>query len=617
MTSKHTSKIYDISKLEIKNPLDTLSSASRLSSLGGGSESPHLAHSPIKDLMKVRKDILHSLWTDIDETWSNREDFIHLHFRENDYQNYKPISGETMRVFEIRWLDLRIQGLIEQREDALQRLKHFASSTQNSPEDNQTLNKNAASPGTASPSRGKGASQPNKYQSLFQNKDRETFLKYMTEELQIFRTLTLYITEYILTWCEKQPNKDTYYWNPETSALNDEDNFEASSLYSSNPSMRRSRTRNLFAESIDYIHKMATDFVQLVRKSRRLQQILADLQITISPLCLPKYPRLYFEHDKNSTFEISTFAKMPTEDFMSTASQRLETSLASRQNRKLASQKSQQQMASDAHSKPVDSARRAQLDIRVPSPNPYYKDEGNMTPQNTQTQNGSTFAGSSTTGKSSHFFLTETDAREEANLPPSVLHDTEDEEYEPEIEFEQPSDSKPPINIHSLQQYLELPALLVQQTYQDRQKRYKRYSEPLLSVRHEDLLREATMNDFGEGGASAGSMPKFSTGASRTGRKTKQNKYTDQVLSKKLVPTKKMGGGSLKLSSKRTHTYTKNSQRSRSGAHTSSPQVEFKPPNHAKQLNRCQQAQDRLVLHYQRLRRNPKRRGDRSMLRMG
>lgn len=49
--------------------------------------------------MNVRKEILYSLWRDIDESWNDREDFIHLHFREGDLQQYKPISNEVSYYF--------------------------------------------------------------------------------------------------------------------------------------------------------------------------------------------------------------------------------------------------------------------------------------------------------------------------------------------------------------------------------------------------------------------------------------------------------------------------------------------------------------------------------------
>src|SRR5690606_7100475 len=124
-------------------------------------------------------------------------------------QDYQPISKETMRAFEIRWLDLRIQGLIEQRENTLSRLKKLASSSTSTSAtdigdgDNQMeWDVNAFDDSTG------GSRSP----TSRREKHREAFLNYMLEELQIYRTLTLYITEYILTWCERQPNKETYIW---------------------------------------------------------------------------------------------------------------------------------------------------------------------------------------------------------------------------------------------------------------------------------------------------------------------------------------------------------------------------------------------------------------------
>ena len=64
---------------------------------------------------------LQKLWDDLDESWMHRETFLHQAFS-SPYDNFSLISNETLRLFEIRWLDLRVQGLIEQRETCLKRI---------------------------------------------------------------------------------------------------------------------------------------------------------------------------------------------------------------------------------------------------------------------------------------------------------------------------------------------------------------------------------------------------------------------------------------------------------------------------------------------------------------
>lgn len=74
---------------------------------------------------------LNKLWEDIDANWMHRETFVHSNFRGNPHENYQSISNETLRAFEVRWLDLRILGLIEQREHSLAKLKELNSKRYN------------------------------------------------------------------------------------------------------------------------------------------------------------------------------------------------------------------------------------------------------------------------------------------------------------------------------------------------------------------------------------------------------------------------------------------------------------------------------------------------------
>ena len=50
--------------------------------------------------------------------------------------------------------------------------------------------------------------------------------------------------------------------------------------------------------------------------------------------------------------------------------------------------------------------------------------------------------------------------------------------------------SNPKDLIEQIQVQMQLPALLVNQSYTDRMKRHKKYTEPLVSIRHEDLLEQ-------------------------------------------------------------------------------------------------------------------------------
>ncbi len=76
----------------------------------------------VQDLLSSRKEVLNKLWEDTDAGWMYRDTFLHKHFKGSFYENYKSISQETLRLLEARWLDLRIQGLIDQREISLQQI---------------------------------------------------------------------------------------------------------------------------------------------------------------------------------------------------------------------------------------------------------------------------------------------------------------------------------------------------------------------------------------------------------------------------------------------------------------------------------------------------------------
>ena len=120
----------------------------------------------VLELLEAKKRILSTLWEDSETNWAHRETFTHSNFNDDAHKNFENISKETMRVFEIRWLDLRIKGLIEQRENSLRSLKNICQKSSLSPKDPSFV-------------------------------DVKTLGKLLGDEIVLFRTVSLYIIEYI------------------------------------------------------------------------------------------------------------------------------------------------------------------------------------------------------------------------------------------------------------------------------------------------------------------------------------------------------------------------------------------------------------------------------------
>ena len=120
----------------------------------------------VLELLDAKKRILSTLWEDSETNWAHRETFMHSNFNDDAHKNFENISKETMRVFEIRWLDLRIKGLIEQRENSLRSLKNICQKCILSPKDPSHV-------------------------------DSKTLGKLLGDEIVLFRTVSLYIIEYI------------------------------------------------------------------------------------------------------------------------------------------------------------------------------------------------------------------------------------------------------------------------------------------------------------------------------------------------------------------------------------------------------------------------------------
>jgi len=120
----------------------------------------------VLELLDAKKRILSTLWEDSDTNWAHRETFMHSNFNEDAHKNFGQISKETMRVFEIKWLDLRIKGLIEQRQTSLRSIRNLCHKTSLRPNE----------PGYV---------------------DQKLFERAMTDEIVLYRTISLYIIEYI------------------------------------------------------------------------------------------------------------------------------------------------------------------------------------------------------------------------------------------------------------------------------------------------------------------------------------------------------------------------------------------------------------------------------------
>eukprot|EP00817_Percolomonadidae_sp_ATCC50343_P007146 CAMPEP_0117425576 /NCGR_PEP_ID=MMETSP0758-20121206/5834_1 /TAXON_ID=63605 /ORGANISM="Percolomonas cosmopolitus, Strain AE-1 (ATCC 50343)" /LENGTH=319 /DNA_ID=CAMNT_0005210171 /DNA_START=779 /DNA_END=1738 /DNA_ORIENTATION=+ len=317
---------------------------------------------------------------------------------------------------------------------------------------------------------------------------------------------------------------------------------------------------------------MATDFVDLCEKNKKLAHVLTELQLTPTTLVLPKYPQLYYDYDKTTNI---------------TASDLLQSTQNALTKKKLEKKQQETKRVNIQQQQQEEDDDDIQGMVRLPSPNPNYRKSSR---KHLQTEE-----------ETSNTFLTETKTEEQ------MLMD------EFENQFQENSAEKPPLTIETLQQYIELPTLLVQQKVADRHKRHKRYGEPLMSVRHEDLTREALEDQYGVNDSSFGGGILAHTGSSGINLK-----YTNQVLSKSFRQrlmqhaagdhSSSLGAGTdmsrsrpaaNKLNqTKRVRRSYHHNQNSKTSAKTSAKtSVVFKPPNLAKEMERVKRAQKLIFAH--------------------
>ncbi|KAG2381821.1 hypothetical protein C9374_006205 [Naegleria lovaniensis] len=376
----------------------------------------------ILELLEAKKRILTTLWEDSETNWAHRETFMHSHFNDDAHKNFEQISKETMRVFEIRWLDLRIKGLIEQRENSLRSLRNICEKNSLHPKETGYI-------------------------------DCKIFEKLLGDEIVLFRTISLYIIEYIETWKSKQTETD--------------------------------RDVYLFEDN-DYILKMATDLKPLVERFSQLFNYLEEKDLNFqSPLFLPKNPRMYFKY-YGQRLDKDALDNSDFEENQSIYSKGTSGTLDDGSSFFLTSVKKSSDDFSD---------EEEEMEIRPTRDTATNRSMRSATSQNTinmlialnqeiarkAPQTGSF-------GKVQHF-------NEETTLLEEDAADLDDDEnrlvYNRVMSADKQSDiSQPTDLLEQIQVQMQLPPLLVNQAYSDRTKRHKKYTEPLISIRHEDLLEQ-------------------------------------------------------------------------------------------------------------------------------
>ncbi|KAL9643510.1 hypothetical protein ABK040_010124 [Willaertia magna] len=316
----------------------------------------------VLELLEAKKRIITSLWEDSNTNFAHREAFLHTKFDEDAYKNFEEISNETRRLFELRWLDLRIKGLIEQREFSLKKLHSFCLRSDLRFSDPEYV-------------------------------DHKTLEKAIDFELVLFRTLTLYIVEYIETWRSKLTEYDnnSYLYN-----------------------------------DIDYRITISHDFISLANTQPLLSNYLRNRDLnTHSPFALPSHPDVYFKYfnraetpKKQQSLEQSDNSDLPF--FMT------------------------QNDSDDEYQEDQEDLEAEEQEKEVPF------------------------------GKIYHF-------GDDSTLPSFLENSLSSTENKNILE-----------KIHT---QMQLPSLLVNQEYSDRMKRHKKYTEPLISIRHEDLLEDLEKSD--------------------------------------------------------------------------------------------------------------------------
>jgi hypothetical protein len=371
---------------------------------------------------------LHKLWEDLDENWGHRETFLHQAFS-SPHEHFSLISNETLRLFEIRWLDLRVLGLIDQRETCLKRIADV--SEKRNPRD---LKRNQ---------------------------------KLIEDDILIYRTLTLYISEYIQTWLSKNPDKKCYLWNGK-----------------------------------DYLLKMNNDYTKMVNRSKRLLTIVEELQLTVTTLCLPKKPHLYFKFfaekakrqqeildpNKQSDEKFEHRSRTPSaysasqfDLYPNTTNGTQQSSEAVTPLNGLRGSMSRLPTTAGTEATPTAAITDINTSIQsVPQPIPHF-------------------------GKVLKFQkrVNLEDIREDQLYSPNTKAfitgiDYNESDKQKSVKFSDQitppkanKSAKEPEKIKDeIEQQMHLPPLLIHQSFKERKKRHKKYSEPLCSIRHEDLMEK-------------------------------------------------------------------------------------------------------------------------------
>lgn len=369
----------------------------------------------VDELMETRKNMLNQLWEDTDTSWVHREAFSYSNFNTRAHENFSDISHETMRLFEVKWLDNRINGLIEQREsslDAMQRISEGQCSS-------------------------------------------DTMKQKLLDQLLIFRSTTLYLTEYIQTWMEKISEKPGFSWK----------------------------------ENDDYLFKMSFDFQNLFSHSDALFKILSEMGINTESPLLPPLEMDEFEKSKimdkdgRPIRRTDALTKRNTDQF---GYVRKVTTTGMTE----LSQDQDVYCESDREELPVFITEE-----RLENRKEIIRQQKLLLTK---------------AGKSSSEFATVDEMMKTSDADTLrfssnvvVIGSQSQKQMSSASTGKRSSDrtsngSIAPMSVSTLQQEhrntVQKPLLLVDQLYSDKNRKFKKYSYPLVSVRHEDLLEQSNLD---------------------------------------------------------------------------------------------------------------------------
>lgn len=349
-----------------------------------------------------------------------------------------------MRVFEIRWLDLRIVGLIEQRETCLKQIGDMCT----------PITRRVNSRGSSrDPINTATVTTFNSYGNF----ESAAFRKLLIEQIQIYRTLSLYVAEYIVTWKSKQFDKLTYNWR-----------------------------------GIDYLVKMATDFKQLCEKNKKLTQFLEQKNLEASPLVIPRNPHLYHQYYQKMNNKRKNMVSFSTEEDDNESTASIDSFLRVDENDEmdhvdvpgagLASGRTSQLNNIGSQ---VGDFNEQQVQQEVQSQDDDFHTKSASRPQTGRFGKINKFSSTLDQEVDEGFFITETSV---GKIPMNKIKQTETLSSTLNNQTRKKNGSSE--ILEDIQLQMSLPPLLVHQHYNDRSRRHKKYSEPLVTIRHEDLLDE-------------------------------------------------------------------------------------------------------------------------------